>query len=517
MIAENKYTALPASYRLLILGFVLCKIILHFAANANYGLHADELYYIALGKNLQPGYLDNGPFTPWIAALYPAGRDISAFVYRLLPTLFSAATVGLSGLAAFRLGGGRLAVAITCTALLCSPAYLATGYFLQPVAFEPFFWTAGAFFLLRYVQTAQPAQAVWASLAFALGILNKYSTLLYFLALLPGLLISFRRTQQGSPFWPAVLPGLLLLLPNLFWQIQHDFPFVRYLSVLKANTPETGAWNFLLEQVLAHGSGLAVWSAGLVALLFLPHFRPYRFLGSAMLAILVFFMYSGGKIYYMLGAMPLLLAAGGVCWEKLLGRLAAFWTYNLFALHLLVLAALPALVPILPLQAMLNYFNTTASYTANTALLEWPDGRKHQLPAFYADMLGWETLTMQADSAYRALDPATKSRLTVVTDGYAVTAALIHYKPASFPAVHACDNSVLEWSFPRLPDGPILFITDKSTAGVSALAPQAVLLCTFRQPTAIGNGTNTFLLPSPQPGFSAWYRAEREKFTGSGR
>ncbi|WP_129715412.1 glycosyltransferase family 39 protein [Pedobacter sp. SYP-B3415] len=514
MTAEKEQPVPPRSYLLLILLFSGLKLLLHFLANSNYGLHSDELYYISLGKHLQWGYLDNGPFTPAVAAFIAQINESSTFLYRLLPTIFSAATVCLAGLASWYLGGGRLAIAISCTAMLCSPAYLATGYFLQPVAFEQFFWTAGAFFLLRFFQTQRLFLLLIASASFACGTLNKYSVIVYFVALVAGLLIYNRKDFKPAAIWAVIAAGLLII-PNLMWQINNDLPFLRYLTVLKEKTVEPNAGEFLLQQLLAHGSGLAVWSAGLISLLFWPALRRYRFLAFATLLIIAFFTISGGKIYYTLGAFPLLFAAGSVCWEKLLCKAPRFWTYNLFCLHLLpVLVALPAIIPVLPLHHMFGYFKAVAPYTAHTALLEWPDGNKHDLPAFYADMLGWPELSAQVDSAYKTLNQTQKNDMMIVTDGYAVTAALSHFKKPDLPAVHTCDNSITQWSAADPESGNVLLITCKSQADVSRLARKTLLLNTFTQPHAIGHGTKTYLLIRPLPAFSDWYKSERKKFVG---
>jgi hypothetical protein len=48
-------------------GFALVKFFLHLPVLSRYGYHHDELYFLACGRHLSFGYVDQPPIVPWIA------------------------------------------------------------------------------------------------------------------------------------------------------------------------------------------------------------------------------------------------------------------------------------------------------------------------------------------------------------------------------------------------------------------------------------------------------------------
>ena len=55
-------------------GFFAIKLLIHLLLIGRYGYHGDELYFIECGKHIALGYVDQGPWVPWVARLSRAGQ-----------------------------------------------------------------------------------------------------------------------------------------------------------------------------------------------------------------------------------------------------------------------------------------------------------------------------------------------------------------------------------------------------------------------------------------------------------
>lgn len=116
------------------------------AATTSYGLHRDELLYLAQGRHLDWGFLEAPPFIAALARTLQETTGPSIFAVRLLPALAGATLVLLTGLMTRSLGGGPFAVLLAGLCILIAPVYLRTHTLFQPVSFDQLWWTLGAFF-----------------------------------------------------------------------------------------------------------------------------------------------------------------------------------------------------------------------------------------------------------------------------------------------------------------------------------------------------------------------------------
>ena len=147
-----------AGETILVLGFALGALAFHLLVNAfgGYGIFRDEFYYIACSKRLAAGYVDQPPLSIFLMA---AGRSVfgaSQLGIRILPALAHALTVALTGFLALRLGGRRLAVVLSCLAVLLAPIIIGTTNIFQMNAFSYCFWALGAYLLIRIVDRNSP-------------------------------------------------------------------------------------------------------------------------------------------------------------------------------------------------------------------------------------------------------------------------------------------------------------------------------------------------------------------------
>src|SRR6266513_843813 len=140
----------------LIAVFSMAALLVHLLTNGRYGYFRDELYYIACGRHLAFGYVDQPPLSILLLRLSQVLLGDSLFAIRLLPALAGAATSALTGGIARELGGRALAVALACAGSLCALFNLAVGNFFSMNAFEPLFWMGAVYLFVRILNGGSP-------------------------------------------------------------------------------------------------------------------------------------------------------------------------------------------------------------------------------------------------------------------------------------------------------------------------------------------------------------------------
>src|SRR5436853_7483244 len=92
--ANRNYSAESA----LIAFFGAVALLVHLLTNGRYGYFRDELYYIACGRHLAFGYVDQPPLSILLLRLSQILLGDSLFAIRLFPALGGAATSARTGL-----------------------------------------------------------------------------------------------------------------------------------------------------------------------------------------------------------------------------------------------------------------------------------------------------------------------------------------------------------------------------------------------------------------------------------
>ena len=133
---------------------------IHLAGVGRYGFFRDELYYLACGRHLAWGYVDQPPFVAAVAWVSQHVFGSSLAATRLLPAAAGALLVFLTGLLARDLGGSLRAQILAAVTILFAPAVLAMNSFLSMNAFElPS--GAGAILIARILNGGNPRLWLW--------------------------------------------------------------------------------------------------------------------------------------------------------------------------------------------------------------------------------------------------------------------------------------------------------------------------------------------------------------------
>ena len=399
--------------------------LVHFALNGRYGFFRDELYFIACGRHLAWGYVDQPPLVAVMARLGELLGGGSLWGFRVPANAAAAAGVVLTSLLVTRLGGGRFAVALASVLVALSPDMLVRGHLLTMNAFEPVLWLAIVYVLTGILRERDARPWPLVGMLVGVALLNKYSALFLVAGLVVGLLATPQRSLLRSlRLVLAVALAALLVLPNLLWQASLDWPMLELLrhGQLHKNAPFT-LGGFLSQQVLVLGPPAVLTSfAGAVWLLRTQQARPFRPLALGLLAVEFLFVLGKAKPYYPTALFPPLIAAGAVRLGNLrsaLGRASA-----------LTVALVPGLV-VAPLAVPVLSAENFIAYQATLGLRPKALERKTMgvLPQHYADQFGWEELVATVNRAWARLSPEQRARTGLYAQNYGEAGALDFFGP----------------------------------------------------------------------------------------
>ena len=439
----------------------LVKLLVHLYAGRHYGYFCDELYYLACAQHLDWGYVDQPPLIALVAKAIRLTLGDSLPAIRLLPACAGAATVLLTGALARELGGGRFAQALAALCVLLAPGVLAFDHFLTMNAFEPLFWMGCAYLAIRIVRTGNGKLWLWFGALAGLGLENKHSMLIFGFGVAVGLVFTRQRRWVRSPWlWAGGAIAFLLFLPNLWWNIQHHFPFLELQANIRRNGRDVSLspLAFLGEETLAMlPLALPVWLAGLWYLFFDREGKQFRLLGWAWLATAAIIMAMSPRVYYLFPAFPMLFAGGAVLWERWLEAPRVRWVRPVYVALMLVMGALlaPTMIPLLPPETYIRYAAATH--------LQQPRIETHelgQLPQLFADQFGWEEMAATVAGAYEALPPDVRPKTAVFGQNYSQAGAIDLFGPKyGLPPAISAHQSYFLWG-PRGYTGESMIVMD---------------------------------------------------------
>ena len=403
-----------------ILSFAAVKLALNLYASGYYHYFRDELYFIACGRHLDWGYVDHPP----LVAIYARIGELfgpSLRGFRLIATISGTLRVLLTGVITARLGGGRAAQALACTAVLLAPIYLAIDMILGMNTVEHVIWLGC---LLVVIEIANGASEKWWLLFGALagiGLQNKHSMLFLGAAIVAAMVLTPLRRSLARPWiWIGGAIAALIFLPNVLWEIRHDWATLELLRNVK-NTGKNvvlAPGPFVLQQaMMLNPLSAPLWIAGLI---WLFTRREYRVLAWTYAILLVLFIRLEAKDYYLAPIYPMLFAAGAVFVTK--KRIATIAVGALTVIGGLIGA--PLALPILSPERYLAYqrklgVKPKAAEVSHTS----------EMPQIWADQFGWEEMVREVARYYHSLPEAERKKTGIYTSNYGEAGAIDFYGP----------------------------------------------------------------------------------------
>ncbi len=431
---------------ILLTGFILAKFILQYILiNPEYELQRDEFLHLDQAHHLAWGYISVPPVTSWISGIILSLGN-SLFWIRFFPALFGALTIVVVWKAIETLKGNMFALVLGATCVLFSALLRLNGLY-QPNSLDTLCWTTFCFILIKYTDTENPKWFYIAMAVLAVGFLNKYNIVFLLAGFFPALLLTRRSVFADKHFYISIVMFLLLILPNLVWQYNNNFPVYHHMQLLaKTQLVNVNRWDFLKDQVLFFIGSFYVILLALYALLFYPPFKKYQFFFWALCFTLLVFTYLKAKSYYAMGLYPVYIAFGAVYLETIL---KSGWKKYLqpIAIIIPVLFFIPMYNIVFPNKSPDYIVNHPESYK-KFGLLRWEDGKDHALPQDYADMLGWKELAYKVDSIYTKL-PAGEQTL-ILCDNYGQAGAINYYTKNKNITAHSFNADYINWFQPDI-------------------------------------------------------------------
>lgn len=398
---------------------------LHLATNGNLGFHTDELYYIDAGRHPAFGYVDFPPIVPLLARLETDLLGATPWALRLLPTLLGAFMVALSGAYVRRLGGSLRLQALALLIAVTAPYFLGANWVYQTVTFDEATWILVFYCLLSLVLEHRPRHWIYLGISLGIGLEVKYTIAGLVAAIGIAILVTPALRSDLRTRYPWIATGIALLIvaPNLAWQVAKGFPSLIYI----VNHQGSGgglAGNLIL--IVAYLFFLIpLWVAGLVSLLRNATLRP---IGIACLFPLVLFLFVG-KSYYAVGAVPIALAQGLMA----IARVKRPRLRTGFQIAVAVACALQ----------LLTFARLTLPITPPDRIHLLGLDAKNEL---FADSVGWEDVAHEVEFLYGHLPDSERNGTIIISAYYGVPGALqIYGDREKLPAVVSPQLSDWYW------------------------------------------------------------------------
>jgi hypothetical protein len=273
-----------------------------------------------------------------------------------------------------------------------------------------------------------------------------------------------------------------MAVPIVVWQALHGWPTVEFIrNVLAYKLAPVPLGAFVRNQaLLVHPLVFPIALLGLVRLLA----GPAAALGVVYLtSAALLFGVGASKAYYMLGAYPPLIAAGGVAVEAAARRWRALPGAVAIALGVGGLVSLPLAVPVLSVDGVLAYQHALG-FTAPTE-----DRRvTGDLPGHFANMHGWSEIVGHVRAA--SADMAARDGAVVLADDYMEASAIEELgRAAGVPPVVGTHDSWAMWPSPTDAPARVILvgtIADRATAWFDDVRIVDRIACTHCLPWRVG-------------------------------
>jgi len=394
--------------------------------SGRYGYHRDELYFAMLPPAW--GYVDQPPLVPLLAHLLGS----SPWLLRIPATVSAAASVLIVTLITRELGGSPRSQVWAAWAYAGTVAVLGFGHVLLTAALDLALWPLICWLVIRAELRGHPRLWLVAGAVAGVASYNKLLIAVLVVGIAVGFAVSGPRRLLAPPVVGGALVFSVLALPNLIYQITHDFPQLAMGAALSANNAgevRVFTWVFL---IIALGPVLLpVWMVGLRALWTRQQWRPVRFLVPAFGVLVLFTVIGGTQPHYPLFLLGVAFAAGMAGREE--RSLNSRWRRAV-----IINAAVSAVIslPLLPLSAL----GATPIPAMNQLI---------------ADQVGWPTYAEQIRTAYDALPTARRAHTVVVTSNYGEAGAVRRF--TDLP-VYSGHNALYDLGPPPDGTGTVVFV-----------------------------------------------------------
>ncbi len=419
------------------------------ALSGRYGFHRDELYFLAAADHLDWGYVDQPPLTPLLVRISTELFGATPMGIRVISTITSALTVVVVALIAREFGAGRRAQILAAICAAVSGFLLGVGHLASTATYDLLAWMVIALLAIKVLRTGDGRWWLAIGLATGIALQNKHLVVLPLAALLIAVLITGPRSVLRTWWLPAgIAVAALIAAPNLLWQAAHDWPQLTVASGISEDDGPENRVMFVPLQILQLSPFLVpIWVAGYLHLWRSPTLRWARPVALAYPVLCVIVLALGGKSYYALPLLLVLVAAGCQPVINWLTTPRATARRTVLAIGLVLTAVTSALftLPVLPASAV------------NFVI---PVNQEQ------GEQIGWPELAAAVATAWQQIPEAQRPRATLFAGNYGQAGALRKYGPAhGLPQPYSGHMSFHDWARPAdTQDGPVLLVEQERQA-----------------------------------------------------
>ncbi len=430
---------------LVLLAIAGAMVVLHVVTNGRYGFHRDELQVLSDARHMDWGFVPYPPVTPFLEHVGLGIFGVSIVGLRIFSVLAQGLSLFVTALMARELGGGRLAQVTAALVVALSPLPMFEATEFQYSSFDYLWWVLAAYCVIRLLTTENPRWWLGIGAAVGAGLMTKY-TMCFLIAGIAGgvLLTDARRYLVNRWLWAGAGLALLIFLPNLIWQVRHDFISWHFLQhIHKRDVGQGRDHGFIRDQFVSCVNLVAapLWITGLVCYL---RERRYRLLAWMYLIPLALFIVGKGRGYYLAAAYPMLIAMGCVAAEDWVASLRRPWRWTVeiaFFAGLFVMGA---------------YVSALLVPTANGGPLKEFALRKN---GDLREEIGWSELVKSVAQIRDSLPPEQRQNLGVVVGNYGEQGAVEMLGPAyNLPAPISMTNSAWLRGYPSPPPSTLIVL-----------------------------------------------------------
>jgi 4-amino-4-deoxy-L-arabinose transferase-like glycosyltransferase len=446
--SDDTFPAQPIAWGLLLVPAV-AQLLLHILTNGRFGIFRDEYYYLACAARPAWGYVDQPPLSIWLLSAWKAVFGDSVHSIRVLPALCGSGLIVLAGAAAAQLGGGRWAQLLAGLAAAIGAAGLVICGFYSMNCYDLLFWLGAYYLLIRIARTGDGKWWLWMGIVLGLGLFNKIGLFVFGFALLIGLLATrHRRHFADRRLYLAGMIAVAFVVPYVLWNAGNDWATLEFIGNAKAGKiAHFSPLEFLSENMLeANPVTLPLWLGGLAWLFLARRARRYRLVAVMIVATFVILIVQKSKPYYFAASFPVLLAAGGVAWERWTDKRRWQWVRWVLVAVLLAGGAVmaPMAVPLLSPEGTLAYGRRMGIVPAAQEV-----GHTSALPQYFSDRLGWENLARVVSEVYQGLPADERDRCVVLGRNYGQAGSLEYWsRRYELPPVCTTHNNYWLWGPP---------------------------------------------------------------------
>ena len=223
--------------------------------------------------------------------------------------------------------------------------------------------------------------------------------------------------------------AFVIFAPNLWWNVQHHFPFLELQANIRRSGRDVplGFFSFFDQEIGTMNTWTApVWLAGLWFFLFAEQGKRFRALGWAWVFTAGVIVTMSPRVYYLLPAFPLVLAAGSVLWEMWLEARRRRWVRVAYPALLIATGAIsaPFATPVLPAETYIRYSRALHLSPPPSETL-----KLGPLPQNYANEFGWPEMVATVARVYNSLPPDVRGKTAIFVQDYAQAGAIDLFGP----------------------------------------------------------------------------------------